>query len=492
MKNKFPRSRKSLLPRDLRPLLSCPNLIVPEIEMHETHLDPSFSIQGVLFATIKLVDRFHLNFVEIVSLLCSLDYTSNNTYYWLATAWLWAKYPLRTTRGSNDVYGQGIHFGWNFLNDVRKMHLRSDESGVVLLNHNNRYTPRDYNATAYTWDEFLELFTRRVIIILYSYRHFSTRPNQSTAEQQFAQVLELFLEKSKQNGDLMGGNILNCFCYLGLLPSWFIGERKLPKNSHRNVITIANHGELLDEGIKSPSVPQATTILECVRKGVEGALKKPIDNNDLEHVTCKIARNICKDSANGRNRYVCWLLRKQSTFSFNLFEGRFRINCSNDEKSIPIEQPAIFHKWISVPPGDNNGSNDDLSLPLLDILMSPTFTMHIPPQIPWNTANKYDCFEKTVDKILYPLQARSHPYDGTILLDSNDYHEKMLMELNQLVPIFPFDYVDHLHDTGTSTEEVVKLFHENRETQIDDDISKICIKQWTVPIASIPVKAEEV
>ena len=113
IKYDFPPCRTSFLPRDLTPRRP-PNLIVPNVEMHQTHIDATFSMQGILYSLLLLCEKFNLNLVEIVSLLSTIDYCGHNYFFWIASAWMYMEYPVGRHRSDFDVYGTGIHFGWNF------------------------------------------------------------------------------------------------------------------------------------------------------------------------------------------------------------------------------------------------------------------------------------------------------------------------------------------------------------------------------------------
>ena len=47
--------------------------IMPELVAHKTHFDPDMAFEGVYYMLIHLQAEFKLNFLELFSLMCTID-----------------------------------------------------------------------------------------------------------------------------------------------------------------------------------------------------------------------------------------------------------------------------------------------------------------------------------------------------------------------------------------------------------------------------------
>ena len=200
----------------------------------KTHLDTTFAHQGVYFSILLLREQFSLNCVEIISLLCAHEYAALCSYYFNTTAllYIFAK-KIRNQRGE---FGSGVHFGWKFLELMRKVYVAETKSGK------GSPPPRMYTVYCsqeqkcqYTWKEFLSLFVHRMIAICYTFTHYNNEPKKDIIESVYTEILVYFQKKAKQSGLLQSGHAIAITAKLGLLPAWLIGYRNLP---YRNSVTM--------------------------------------------------------------------------------------------------------------------------------------------------------------------------------------------------------------------------------------------------------------
>ena len=182
-----------------------------------THFDFSVAYQGVYFSTIMLQVRFKLNLLELVSVVCALDFSANCPYYFISASVFYMMLPKFRNRSPEDSYGIDVKFGYNFHILCQKIFKKEKDKnirGVPVLF--NRY--RDLKEScSYSFTEYVQLVTCRMLTMVYAQRNYPEMPQDPLKA--YNDVLKKWQKFAKQAKTLICGNSMVVAANIGLLPS---------------------------------------------------------------------------------------------------------------------------------------------------------------------------------------------------------------------------------------------------------------------------------
>ena len=154
--------------------------IMPELVAHKTHFDPDMAFKGVYYMLIHLQAEFELNFLELFSLMCTIDIFGHNPYYFISASILYIKNVPDNKRSNpclinnTSKFSYGVNFAWKFLNFQQKLflleHLKSAGRNVPFLHH--RYTSKPTkDGKSYKYTNLIQKICRQNCQLIFSTRN---------------------------------------------------------------------------------------------------------------------------------------------------------------------------------------------------------------------------------------------------------------------------------------------------------------------------------
>ena len=472
--------------------------ILPQLLMVDTHINPTFAFQGVMNIVLLVQNRFNLDYVSLVSYLCTLDFSGHNPYYFITASVLYLNEANNYRRSSIDrkKFGEGFYFGWKFLNFLRRVYLyenhRSGHKPPASLH--NRYTKKCINSgmsdISYTLDQFITLFTSRLLVANYCWTHlanskvFKHRP--SEVRFQYSLVESFFQKYARKSGQLVSGNVMMVWSWLGLIVPEFGRYRTLPDEKNKNIVGIANHYHRAGPNSKSISATTCTSVLTTIRS----ALKSVADPENItvtdamvEHATCKIVREVTK--AKQRDKWKTWLIPKQSIFLFHN-DGVISLYNNTGEIGETLKQSALYHFWKRELPSRTSKNTLNVFMQSFEELTPDFVPIDNSKAASTRTTVAKKLFEKKVDLICTVLRDRTDICDYKIdfqskitrkkrnikLVEAITTVEEKLPLLGKIKPCFNLSYIHPLSEElldSPGKSRLTKMFQKLSTIRIPND-----------------------
>jgi hypothetical protein len=174
-----------------------------------TNLDPTFSFQGIMYVVMLLVQRSELDFIELLSVFVSYDYSPECHYYFICAAMMLIVhgYPRQ------DFHHDGFEFDFYFHHIVKAFN-RSERSGGGINKITKLKTSCNYN-----FYEFKSIAERRFVLMMWISKNHRSKPATKTGTKSiYKKVLHKHTHGAKEVGEWCGGHGVTLMAILGFYP----------------------------------------------------------------------------------------------------------------------------------------------------------------------------------------------------------------------------------------------------------------------------------
>jgi hypothetical protein len=317
-----------------------------------TNLDPTFSSQGIMYVVMLLVQRFELDFTELLSVLVSYDYSPECHYYFICAAMMLMVHGYPRHNGRR----KGFEFGFYFHHIVKAFYC-SERSGGGINKITKMFSRRNANdletSCNYNFHEFKSIVERRFVLMLWiSNNHRSKPTTKKGTKSIYEKILQKHTHGAKEVGELCGGHGVTLMAILGFYPEWLISYRSYKGTSYSAKYFSTKYD------INNTTVTDAGSFFYSVLHALNTRQNKNYDENELEQVLCKVSRILSSESHS--NRHAIWCVPGQILMNFynrNRIGDRIPIILLPDGSKKLLDGKCIFPKFTVM----NNGMKQNLS-----------------------------------------------------------------------------------------------------------------------------------
>ena len=284
--------------------------MVPEMEQHHTHINPDGLFQGVYYVLMRLLHKFDLDFLQIMSALSAFEVSGHNPYFFVSAALIYL------SRSADTVFQHGVEFGWRLLNFTRCLMVKEFAAGLNTLpaelhkRYNANPMKNGMDDISYSMDEFAHLIAYRIINFFYIWKHLAKKPSNKEIDFHYKLVLHYHHIMARKGGGLQGGNTLAVSAKFWL-PAWLSEYRSIkcsPKKKKISVdgeldnVSVSNSKTDSDNlykvgvalGVRVDTEPQLRSLARLVEATLSQVTNQAVTPLITENAICKIACHVSK------------------------------------------------------------------------------------------------------------------------------------------------------------------------------------------------------
>lgn len=200
--------------------------MVPEMEQYHTHINPDALFQGVYYVLIRLLQRFGLGFLQIMSALSAFEVSGHNSYFFVSATLIYL------SRSSDTVFRHCVEFGWKLLNFTCRLMVKEFVAGLNIFpaklnkQYNANSMKNGMDNISYSMDEFVHLVAYRIVNFIYKWKHLAKKPSNNEINFHYKLVLHYHQIMARKGIGLQGGNTLVVSAKFWL-PSWLSKYRSI-------------------------------------------------------------------------------------------------------------------------------------------------------------------------------------------------------------------------------------------------------------------------